>query len=279
VERSKDVIRRSPGSGVQARVAGFPLGGADEVILLPDGRTVADTNASGHGRLMTVEEGKDPVPLVNTQEPTGPPMTLAGPHEVAFIIGPRPRETIALADTATGRITRRIAPGKVVIECLTASATGEMLWFCAGGSVWTVPSGGGEARKFSDGEYAVIDPSGRDMIVVRGESSHIRFFRISLDGREEREIPLDRSIPVYPIHAGQFSSGSMDAKGRLLVSLSPLDSWFNGLGVLDTGTGRIDRLPVDRSSDHHSGAWTPDGGIVYSEVRMRAAMWKFLPAD
>jgi len=48
---------------------------------------------------------------------------------------------------------------------------------------------------------------------------------------------------------------------------------------LDTGTGRIDRLPVDRSSDHHSGAWTPDGGIVYSEVRMRAAMWKFLPAD
>jgi hypothetical protein len=162
---------------------------------------------------------------------------------------------------------------------VSASVNGETLYFCAAGYVWAVSSSGGEPHAVAAGDYAVVDPSRGSLIVVRGASSHMRMFRVPLDGHPEREIPLDHSIPVYASHAGPFSSESIDAKGRLLVSLSPFDSWFNALGILDTNTGRIDRVPVDSLSDHHSAVWTRDGGVLYTEVRMRAAIWKFLQAD
>lgn len=77
------------------------------------------------------------------------------------------------------------------------------------------------------------------------------------------------------IHGGYFSSGSIDANGRLLVSLSPVDSWFNPIGILDTVTGRITRVPGDPLSDHHSAVWTPDGKIISTQAGLRATIWKF----
>ena len=64
---------------------------------------------------------------------------------------------------------------------------------------------------------------------------------------------------------------------RLIVSLSPIDSWFNPLGILDTNTGRITRLAADSLSDRHSGVWTPDGRILAGQVVMRATIWAFQP--
>ena len=280
MERSRELVRFSPVSGLTERIASFPMvGGADEVLLLPDGRAVAHTSASGHDRLMAAEKGKDPIPLVNTQEETSGPMTLAGPREIAFVIGPAPHDTIAMADTTSGRVTRRIAPGKGVIRGLTASASGEMIYFCAAGSVWAIPSSGGEARAVSIGEYAVMDRFAHSLIVVRGESSHIRIFHVPLDGAPEMEIPLDRSIPLYGTHGGFFSSGSLDSKGRLLVALSPLDSWFNPLGILDTNSGHVVRVPADNLSDHQSGVWTLDGRILFTQVPARASIWKFQPLN
>ncbi len=278
VERSKELMRLAPGSGASERIVTFPLGGAtDQAIVLPDGRAVAPSAALGKVRLMAAESGKELVPLINTQEAANAPMTAAGAREIAFLIGPAAQGTIALADTVTGRVTRRIAPGKGMIRALSASPKGDTLYFCAGGTVWSVPSAGGEARAVANGEYAAADPAGGSLIVVRGESSHIRLFRVRLDGGGEKEIPVDRTIPLYGIHGGFFSSGSIDAKGRLLVSLSPLDSWFNALGILATDTGHIERVPTDRASDHHTGVWTRDGRITYTQVSMRANLWRFVP--
>lgn len=279
VDRPLELVRLSSGgAALSERIALLPLsGGPDQILLLPDGRTVMPARASGHIRLMAAEKGKDPLPLVNTQEETAAPMTLAGPRQIAFVIGPSPSGTIALADTASGRVIRRIAPGKGKINGLTAGADGEMLYFCAGGSVWAVPSSGGEARAVSTGDYAIMDISNHSLIVVRGESSHIRMFRVPIDGAPEREISLDSSIPLYGDHGGYFSSGSMDAKGRLLIGLSPFDSWFNPLAILATDTGRITPVTNESLSDHHSGVWTPDGEILSAQVSMRATIWKFEP--
>ena len=279
VDRPLELVRLSSGgAGPSERIASFPLSASpDQILLLPDGRTVTPARAAGHTRLMAAEKGKDPLPLVNTQEETAAPMTLAGPREIAFVIGPSPRNTIALAETASGRVIRRIAPGKGVINGLTAAADGGTLYFCAGGSVWAVPSSGGEASAVSAGEYAVMDISGQNLIVVRKESSHIRMFHVPLDGAPEREISLNSSIPLYGDHGGYFSSGSIDAKGRLLIGLSPFDSWFNPLGILATDTGRVTRVAGESLSDHHSGVWTPDGRILSAQVSMRATIWKFRP--
>ena len=279
VDRPQELMRLSAdGGGTQERIGAFPLSsGPEQVLLLPDGRAVTPAGAFGRTRLMAAEKGKDPVPLVNTQEETAAPMTLAGVHEIAFAIGAAPHSVIALADTSSGRVTRRIATGKGVVNGLTASPDGATLYFCAGGSVWAVPASGGEARAVSTGEYAIMDRSGRSLIVVRGESSHTLMFQVPLDGAPEREIPLDRSLPLYGAHGGFFTSGSMDDKGHLIVALSPLDSWFNPLGILDTHTGRITRVPAESLSDRHSGVWTPDGRILANQVVMRATIWKFQP--
>jgi predicted Ser/Thr protein kinase len=279
VDRPLELVRlSSAGAGPPERIASFPVSGApDQILLLPDGRTVMPTRVFGQIRLMAAEMGKEAIPLVNTQEETAAPMTMLGAKEIAFVIGPLPHNTIAVAETASGRIVGRIAPGKGVIQGLTGSVDGGTLFFCAGGSVWAVPSSGGEARAVSTGEYAIMDLSGQNLIVVRGESAHLRMFRVPLDGAPEREVALDSSSPLYGDHGGFFSSSSMDAKGRLLVALSPVDSWFNPLGVLATDTGRIARVAGNPLSDHHSGLWTPDGRILSAEVRMRATIWKFQP--
>ena len=39
-------------------------------------------------------------------------MAVCGPREIAFMIGPQPHETIAIAEPASGRLVRTIAPGK-----------------------------------------------------------------------------------------------------------------------------------------------------------------------
>ena len=84
-----------------------------------------------------------------------------------------------------------------MIRSLSASANGEMLYFCAVGSVWaTFRASGGETRAVTAGEYAVVDFSRPGLIVVRSESSHIRMLHVPLDGTGEQEIPLDRSLPL-----------------------------------------------------------------------------------
>ena len=191
------------------------------------------------------------------------------------MIGPAPHQTSALAETASGRVTRRIAPGKGMVTGLTATADGATLYFCAAGSVWAVPSSGGEARTVSTGDDAVMEPSGRSLIVTRGESSQIRMFHVPLDGGPEREIPSDSSSPLFGEHGGYFSSGSIDTQGRLLVALGPPDSWFNPIGILDTESGRIARVPADSLSDHHSAVWTADGHVLSTQVGLRATIWKF----
>jgi hypothetical protein len=224
---------------------------------------------------MAAEKGKDAVPLINTPEETAAPMTLAGPTSIGFVIGRAPHQTIALAATATGRVTQRLSPGKGVVNSLTASTDGKTLYFAAGGSVWSVNSTGGDAHLVTAGENAVMEPSGRSLIVARSESTQVRLFHVPLDGTAEREISLDRAFPLFTGSAGYFSTGSFDAKGRLLVSLTPLDSWFNPVGVLDTATGQITRVPGDSLSDHHSAVWTPDGQIIATQTGLRSTIWKF----
>jgi hypothetical protein len=276
VERPAEVLRLAANGGPGERIAAFPELEFPEMILrLPDGRIVAPV-AMAHTRLMAFDPGKEAVPFLNTAEETGGPLTLAGPREVAFGIGPVPRQTIAIADLESGRISRRIAPGKGGLISLAAMPDGKMLYFAAGGSIWSVPSSGGDAKLLCGGNSAVMEPSGRSLIVQRLEAAHARLFRVPLTGGAEQEIPPDA---LFPTGGSPLGPGAMDAGGRLLVSLSPLDSWFNPLGILDTATGRITRVPGNELSDHLSAVWAPDGRIIAVQVGLRATLWKFTLED
>ena len=117
-----------------------------------------DARVSGRMRLMVMAQGKNPEPLLKTQEESAAPMTAVAGNRIAFAVGPEPRETIAVADTATGRVSGRISPGKGVIQTLAASADGETLYFTASGSVWSVATAGGEPRRICPGSGCSFIP-------------------------------------------------------------------------------------------------------------------------
>ena len=106
------------------------------------------------------------------------------------------------------------------------------------------------------------------------ESSQLHRFSVPLDGGAEREIPLDKSMPVAPI---PLSPNALNADGRLLTPLLLRDSWFNPPAVLDTATGRVTRIPSDNLSDYQSIGWTPDGHVIALKIGLRATLWKFQP--
>ena len=278
LDRPSDLARFAvDGSGYE-RLASFPLvpEDADIMTILPDGRAVVAVRASGQNRLMVVQKGKDPAPLVNTAEETMAPLAACGSGEVAFMIGPAPHATIAFTEPASGRVVRRIAPGKGPVTSISCSPDGATSYFSAGGVIWSIPSSGGEARNVRGGQGVVADPSGRRLIIQVFESSQLRLFSVPLDGSPEREIPLDQSIRVT---RSQLSTSGLSADGRLLVPLAPRDSWFNPPGVIDSATGRITRIPSDNQSDYRSMGWTRDGQVIALKNGLRATLWKFQPAS
>jgi hypothetical protein len=275
-DRPADLIQISADSSASEKIASFPqVSYVHSMLALPDGRFVVPVGTTGRTRLMVAEKGKEPAPLINTAEETTAPTTMVGKAEIAFAIGAEPHQTIAVAEIASGRILRKIAPGKGVIDSITSSPDGHTLFFAAGGAIWSVGASGGEAFKIAAGDSAIMAPSGTSLVVERIELDRIRLFHVRLDGGPEREIPTERSLPLMP---RPLSPSAIDANGRLLVALLPRDSWFDPVAVLDTSTGRMTRVKADDLSDHQSSAWAPDGHIVTLQVALRAALWKFTPA-
>jgi len=253
--------------------ARFPeVSDPDVLAVLPDGRVVLTVLYSGHPRLMVVEPGKEPVAMVATTEDTATPVTVAGPREIAFLIGPVPRTTIAFAEVETGRIMRRIAPGRGEIVSLAASPDGGTLYFAAGGVIWSIPSAGGQARMIRTGNQVVADSSGRALLVTVPESPNARLFRVPLDGSAQTEIRADTShAPGY----SHLSPAGWNADGRLLVALHEM--WFSAPAVLDTRNGHVQPLPFDKTSDYYNMAWLPNGRMIALRIGMRSTLWRFAP--
>jgi predicted Ser/Thr protein kinase len=271
-DSSGEVVSFPHGGGQPQKIAAFPHLASNMVVALADGRAVVGVQSSGRSRLMAVARGKDPAPLINTTEETSGPMTAVAGDRIAFVIGPAPRENIAIAGVSNGRISARIAPGKGVIGSLAAAPDGGTLYFTAAGSVWSIDSGG-EPRRICAGDAVAAHPSGSMLVVARYESSQTRLFEVPAAVGTEREIPADRASPLSSL----ISPGAIRGDGQMLVSLNMIDSWFNPLALLDLRSGRIARLPGDGVSDLHSGAWTRDGQIVATRLGLNSRIWKFTP--
>lgn len=268
-----ELIARPLDRDQEESLARFPeVSDPDLMTVLPDGRVVLTVLNSGRARLVVVERGKSPVPMVATTEETSTPVTVAGPREIAFLIGPPPRATIAFADTETGRITHRISPGKGEIVSLAASPDGATLYFASGDMIWSIPSAGGQARKIRPGDRVVAGPSGRALLVSLPESPNMRLFRVPLDGAPEVEVPVDAARALRYLH---LSAGSWNADGRLLTSL--YKSWFEAPAVLDTRSGLVQPLPFDNTSNYVSMAWLADGRMAALRVGHRSTLWRFTP--
>lgn len=179
MDRSEEVVRRSLGGDQAEHIASFPTQENDLFAVLPDGRAVVTARTGGRTRLMVAEKGKDPIPLISTPEETSAPMAAAGLREIAFVTGPAPHQAIAVADTASGRVVRRIPLNKGDILSLASSPDGKTLYAAAGGSIWAVSSSAGEPRMIRAGDSVTADPSGRQLVIAVNENSKFRLSAMS----------------------------------------------------------------------------------------------------
>lgn len=267
-DRPGEVVRFAPGGAEIATLARFPRAILSKMaVALSDGRYVVDARVSGRMRLMVMAQGRNPEPLLKTQEESAAPMAAVAGNRIAFAVGPEPRETIALADTVTGRVSGRISPGKGVIQTLAASADGETLYFTASGSVWSVATAGGAPRRICPGVWVLVHPAG-SLVVARNDGTQVRLFEVSAEHGTERAIAVDSDARFQSI-------GGIRADGLLAASLLPADSWWIQLGLVDLTSGRTTRLPGDEASEVVSAAWTREGQILALRLGMDATIWTF----
>jgi hypothetical protein len=244
--------------------------------VLGDGRTVFAKYAGGRSRLMAFDGARESAALVNTTEETAGPVAPVGSREVAFLVGPEPRRTIALATLANGRITRRLGFDHGTINALAATPDGKLLLCSAGGAVWSIPLDGGEPRRLRAGNAIALDAAGQNVFVQVIESPRTKLVRVPLSGGAEQEVPVEE-----PFHLSTNLIGP-NAVGRGGVLLAPMlspDSWSSPPYLIDLATGKVKRIAVDGFdfADYRFLGWRPGGEIVAAAFELRSTMWKFTP--
>jgi predicted Ser/Thr protein kinase len=269
------ILRSSAAGGPVTQISTFQSQAVPRkqtTFFLSDGRAVVPAQRAGRARLMLVEEGKDAVPLVSTTEETSSPAAAAGPGQIAFVIGGEPHRTLAIASLSNGRVTRRIAFDKGEPRSLASSPDGSTLYCAAAGTIWSIAVADGAPRKLHAGEFVAMMPGGQSLLVEMVESGRTRLLEVQLDGRGEREIPLNG--PFHLANAAITSSGVRN--GKLAAPLASLDSWFDQPGVVDLATGRMTQIPVDFQGDFHFEGWTADGHLIAWAHELRSTIWKMM---
>ena len=278
-DRPAELLRFSPQGGRAERIAALPSyeapGGPflnDEIFaVLPDGRVVLTLGTGGRRHLVVAEAGKEPVRLLNTNELSTAPVTAAGPGQIAFLIGPDPDRTIAIASVSNRRVLRRIPFDKGPVSALASTPDGKTLFCAAGGKIWSIPESG-EPRAVRDGDHVAVDPEGHYLVVQVTEASIIHLFRMPLNGGVEREIQLTgEERPAF-----EMGPDAVGKDGRILMPMGT-STWYWPAGVIEPSSGRFGRIPVERILDYHALGWTADGMVVATGLGLSSKLWKFFP--
>jgi hypothetical protein len=179
---------------------------------------------------------------------------------------------VAIASAVDGRVRRRLEKtrGRVITR-LAASADGQRLYFASEGSIWTISTADGEARRLCPGEAVTVDPADRFILIQRHERDAVHIVRREANGRETR---LDFPPGISATRSSLWP-GALHRDGRLLVVVEPRNSWFWGPVIVDVNTGRVARVPVAYAGDIEVDlAWDGDR-IVGLARRMESALWRF----
>ena len=269
-DRGSELVRFPADGGKVEKVVA--ISNPDELeyfTVLPDGRAVWAERTASRTRLIMVEPGKEPSPLINSNEETAGPMTPVGSDQVAFMIGSQPRHTIALATLSNGRITRRLNFDRGEVTALATSPDSKTLYCLAGGTVWSVPLSGGEPRKIRTGDGIAVDAATQSLVIEVREPPNSRLVRVPLSGGQEQEI-------AGPFHLGYFIDPGSVRNGKLVAPMGA-PTWYWPPGIFDLATGKSARIPLDYINDFHHMTWTPDGRIMGMAADWRATIWKFTP--
>jgi len=273
--RPLDVLRFPASGGTPEVLIGpWDASTSDYMLFqLPDGRAVFDAVVAGRSRLLVAKPGGEATPFIQTKEESSLPACLVGESELAFLLGPPGKAVVAVASLADGRIVRRLdaIPGNEVTD-LAASPDRKTLYYVVSGTVWAIAASGGQPRQICAGDAVAPDPNGKDLIVQLTEKAGIRLLRVPVSGGAGVPILVRSALRLAP---SQISPNAVGKDGRVVVSITPPDSWFFEVGILDPRSGKLQRIPVNLTGDFIAPGWLPDGRILSSAWPLRGTLWRF----
>jgi len=277
VDRPHEILR-FPVSGGQPEVLGssdtyVPAGQYMEPVETTDGRFLLDTEFSGRGRLLVGKPSADFIPLLDTSEETSSPAASLGNNEVALVLGSGSDAMIVIASATEGRLVRKLkgTQGRH-ITALAASPDAKTLYFGADGFIWKIPAMDGNPQKIAPGDNVTVDPNGRALILTQSQGSNPVLVKVPAAGGKPEELHLEGGRWIAPVPTG---ARALTRDGKMLVSVSPADSWFYRVGVLDVATGRFTPVKVTYTGDTLSGNWTADGRVISVGLPLKSHVWRF----
>ena len=123
-----------------------------------------------------------------------------------------------------------------------------------GGAIWIMPTFGGSPKKIVDnGTFPSWSPDGTTLIFTKGPWYGQKIFRVSSNGGDPQEIPLDltENAPFFA-----YPSYSPDGK-RIAFEAA------NKIFIVDAGGGTPQMIVEGKHP-----VWSADGGtIIYTNVR------------
>jgi Tol biopolymer transport system component/predicted Ser/Thr protein kinase len=238
--------------------------------VLRDGRPLIYTNSGTKFRFVIVEPGGGLSPLVESDERCGPPVALLGDRQVA-VMTDRKAE-LAIVSIADGRITSRVALQHDHPSTLTASPDGKMLYYTAGGFVWSMAATGGKAEKLGSGDGVSADPNGRDLIVSLAEKEATRLVRMPITGGAVQPIEMHGGLRL----AGpNISTRAVASDGKIAVFVSSPSQWPYLSAIVDPRAQTIAAVPLNFEGEISYPSWAPDGRLVASAKIYRYTIWQF----
>ncbi len=267
--RQNEAVRFSLKGGAVEHLLRAPSVSVGPAVDLPDGELLLSALFAGHNNIAIVRPGADPMPVVESSEEAGASLTRLGEDLVAFPLGLPERQVIAVASFRDGRIVRRIPVGGA-IDGLAASPDGKTLYYVTANAVWSVAAEGGKPSRVCDGDGVAVDAKAMELVVKLHEKDRFRLARVSLQGGSPRDIPLGE-IALTDV---ALSPNAVGPDGRLLVQVSPPDTWFYRPAVIDPN-GKIDRVAVDYGGDIWYPGWTKDGRVLATGIEYNFGLWRF----
>lgn len=114
-------------------------------------------------------------------------------------------------------------------------------------------------------------------MVTQNQASSPTFVDVSLaasglGAASPRPIHINAGYSMAPVSIG---SRALSRDGKLLINVSPPDSWFYRIAVLDLATGHVMPVPVTYAGDAMTGNWTPDGQVLSVGLPLSSHTWRF----